>query len=43
MGERIVLDQTRTIDKKRLIKKSGMIVRKAVQKVTSIIIEMLVD
>lgn len=39
----IVLDQIRTVDKKRLTKKLGMIDRKAIQKVKSIIKEMLVD
>lgn len=39
----IVLDQIRTVDRKRLIKKLGMIDRKAVKKVKAIIKEMLVD
>jgi mRNA interferase MazF len=39
----IVLDQIRTIDKKRLTKKLGMIDRKTVQRVKSVIKEMLVD
>jgi mRNA interferase MazF len=39
----IVLDQIRTVDKKRLTKRLGMIDRKTVQKVKSVIKEMLVD
>lgn len=37
----IVLDQIRTVDKKRLTKRLGMIDRKTVQKVKSVIKEML--
>jgi mRNA interferase MazF len=39
----IVLDQIRTVDKKRLAKKLGMIDKKTVQRVKSVIKEMLVD
>ena len=39
----IVLDQIRTIDKKRLTKRLGAIDRKTVQRVKSVIKEMLVD
>ena len=39
----IVLDQIRTVDKKRLTKRLGLIDKKTVQKVKSIIKEMLVD
>ena len=39
----IVLDQIRTVDKKRLIKKLGDIDRKTVHKVKAVINEMLVD
>lgn len=39
----IVLDQIRTVDKKRLTKKLGEIDRKTVQKVKAVIKEMLVD
>jgi mRNA interferase MazF len=39
----IVLDQIRTVDKKRLTKRLGVIDKKTVQKVKSIIKEMLVD
>ncbi len=39
----IVLDQIRTIDKTRLIKKMGKIEKKQVQQVKNILKEMLVD
>jgi mRNA interferase MazF len=39
----IVLDKIRTVDKKRLTKRLGMIDKKTVQKVKSVIKEMLVD
>jgi mRNA interferase MazF len=39
----IVLDQIRTVDKKRLTKRLGAIDRRTVQKVKSVIKEMLVD
>ena len=39
----IVLDQIRTVDKKRLTKRLGAIDRKTVQRVKSVINEMLVD
>ncbi|MBI5847904.1 MAG: type II toxin-antitoxin system PemK/MazF family toxin [Nitrospirae bacterium] len=39
----IVLDQIRTVDKKRLVKRLGMIDKKKVQKVKAIIKELLVD
>lgn len=39
----IVLDQIRTVDKKRLTKRLGAIDRKTVQRVKSVIKEMLVD
>jgi len=39
----IVLDQMRTIDKRRLTKKLGEVDKKTVQKVKSVIKEMLVD
>jgi mRNA interferase MazF len=39
----IVLDQIRTVDKKRLTEKLGIIDRKTVQRVKSVIKEMLVD
>ena len=39
----IVLDQIRTVDKKRLTKRLGAIDRKMVQRVKSVIKEMLVD
>jgi len=39
----IVLDQIRTVDKKRLTKKLGTIDGRAVQKVKSVIKELLVD
>lgn len=39
----IVLDQIRTVDKKRLTKKLGAIDRRTVQRVKSAIKEMLVD
>lgn len=39
----IILDQIRTADKRRLTKKLGAIDRKTVQKVKSVIREMLVD
>lgn len=39
----IVLDQIRTIDKMRLVKKIGVIEKKEIQKVKQIIQEMLVD
>ncbi len=39
----IVLDQMRTIDKSRLTKKLGEVDKKTVQKVKSVIKEMLVD
>lgn len=39
----IVLDQIRTIDKSRLIKKMGKVERKAIQKVKDILREMLVE
>ena len=39
----IVLDQIRTVDKKRLTKRLGMIDKRTVRKVKSVIKEMLVD
>jgi len=39
----IVLDQIRTVDKRRLVKKMGMIDEATRQKIKSIIREMLVD
>ncbi len=39
----IVLDQIRTVDKKRLIKKLGKIKKKEIQSVKDILQEMLVD
>jgi mRNA interferase MazF len=39
----IVLDQMRTIDKSRLTRKLGEVDRKTVQKIKSVIKEMLVD
>ena len=39
----IVLDRIRTVDKKRLTKRLGAIDRKTVQRVKSVIKEMLVD
>ena len=39
----IVLDQMRTIDKRRLTRKLGEVDKKSVQKVKSVIKEMLVD
>jgi len=39
----IVLDQIRTVDKKRLTKRLGMIDRKTIHRVKSVIKEMLVD
>jgi mRNA interferase MazF len=39
----IVLDQIRTVDRKRLARKLGAIDRKTVQRVKSVIKEMLVD
>ena len=39
----IVLDQLRTVDKKRLTKKLGTIDRKTIQKVKAVIKEMLVE
>lgn len=39
----IVLDQIRTIDKSRLIKKMGKVEKKTIQKVKAILREMLVD
>lgn len=39
----IVLDQIRTLDKKRLSKKLGAIDRKTIQKVKAVIKEMFVD
>jgi len=39
----IVLDQLRTVDRKRLIKKRGEIDQKTINQVKSIIKEMLVD
>jgi mRNA interferase MazF len=39
----IVLDQMRTIDKSRLTRKLGEVDKKTVQKVKSVIKEMLVD
>lgn len=39
----VVLDQIRTIDKARVIRKLGIITQQQVQKVKSIIKEMLVD
>ena len=39
----IVLDQIRTIDKKRLIKKMGKIEKRQIQEVKDILKEMLVD
>lgn len=39
----IVLDQIRTIDKSRLIKKMGKVERKTIQKVKDILREMLVE
>jgi len=39
----IVLDQIRTIDKTRLVKKMGKIDRKIIQNVKKVIKEMLVD
>lgn len=45
MGENgwIVLDQLRTVDKKRLIKKFGRLDQKTTDKIKSVIKEMLVD
>jgi mRNA interferase MazF len=39
----IVLDQIRTVDKKRLVKKLGKIENTAIRKVKDVIKEMLVD
>ena len=39
----IVLDQIRTIDRKRLIKKLGKVKQTEIEKVKSIVKEMLVD
>jgi len=39
----IVLDQLRTVDKKRLIKKFGRLDQKTINKIRSVIKEMLVD
>ncbi len=39
----IVLDQLRTVDKKRLIKKFGRLSQKTINKIKSVIKEMLVD
>jgi mRNA interferase MazF len=39
----IVLDQVRTVDKSRLIKKLGVIKSKEIQKVKEILREMLID
>jgi mRNA interferase MazF len=39
----IVIDQIRTVDKKRLAKKLGTLDKKTVQRVKSVIKEMLVD
>lgn len=39
----IILDQIRTVDKKRLTKRLGIIDKKTVRKVKSVIKEMLVD
>lgn len=39
----IVLDQIRTVDKKRLVKKLGLIDENAIKKVKDIISEMLVE
>lgn len=39
----IVLDQIRTVDKRRLVEKLGAIDRTAIQKTKSVIREMLVD
>ena len=39
----IVLDQIRTVDKRRLVKKLGRITRSEIEKVKDVIKEMLVD
>ncbi len=39
----LVLDQIRTVDKKRLIKKLGKLNRKVIKKIKSVMKEMLVD
>lgn len=39
----VVLDQIRTVDKRRLVKKLGRITRSEIEKVKSVIKEMLVD
>jgi mRNA interferase MazF len=39
----IVLDQIRTVDKKRLIKKLGKIDKQTIQKTKNVIMEMLVE
>lgn len=39
----IVLDQTRTVDKKRLTEKLGSLDKKTIKKVKAVIKEMLVD
>ena len=39
----IILDQIRTVDKKRLVKKLGTIGRKTVERVKAVIREMLVE
>ena len=39
----IVLDQIRTVDKRRLVKRLGRITRSEIEKVKSVIKEMLVD
>ena len=39
----IVLDQMRTVDKRRLTRRLGMIDKKTIQKVKAVIREMLVD
>jgi len=39
----IVLDQMRTVDKKRLTRRLGMIDKRTIQKVKAVIKEMLVD
>ena len=41
--ERIVLDQIRTVDRKRLIKRLGKIKKKEIEEVKSALQEMLVD
>ena len=39
----VVLDQIRTVDKRRLVKRLGRITRSEIEKVKSVIKEMLVD